>query len=131
MILTHLRCVQIDTSIASLQKDVIYYQKEVAENEATLEQMKQDETKDEYDIKQFQQVLDESCAMIPDSQTRLEQAREELRVFVQGLSPSDEARSTEWYPIAQEIIVQGTKEHVDKDEIPTTNVDDLAQDEAF
>jgi len=38
----------------------------------------QDEGKDEYDIKKFEEVLAESQMMIPDSNNRLEAAQEKL-----------------------------------------------------
>ena len=63
-----------------LAKEHQYYHKEVAENEAKLAKMKA-ESADTYDIKKFQEVLDESKMMIPESKSRLKKSVEELFIF--------------------------------------------------
>ena len=62
-------------------KEVAYYEKEVLENEAKLEEMKA-KNQDKYDIKKFQEVLDESYMMIPDSKSRLAKVLEEMEGFL-------------------------------------------------
>jgi tubulin-specific chaperone A len=59
-------------------KEAAYYEQEVKENESTLEEMKS-ENRDPYDIKKFQEVLDESHMMIPDSKSRLKQTLAKLK----------------------------------------------------
>jgi tubulin-specific chaperone A len=93
-----------------LQKEVSYYHKEIQENEARLADMKADTSKfDAYDIKRFQQVLDESYMMIPDSQRRYQQSLQDLKNYILELkdnvtdddSTSSEAKKDalagEWY----------------------------------
>ena len=64
-----------------LQKEVAYYQQEVQENQAKLQDMKQQQ-KNPFDIKKFQEVLDESLMMVPDSQKRLQEALHELQLLL-------------------------------------------------
>jgi hypothetical protein len=109
--------------------------------------MQADNTKyDVYDIKRFQQVLDESYMMIPDSQNRFQQSLLDLQNFVDELSntaddsPDDDATKQaaldgEWYATAVEILKKdpqgGQKKDKDTEDASTTNVDDLAEGEAF
>lgn len=62
-------------------KEVASYEKEVTTNEAKVQKMR-DEGKDAYDIKKFEEVLQESYMMIPDSKNRLEKAAEELSMCI-------------------------------------------------
>ena len=64
--------------VQRLVNESSYYKKETDENTAKLEQMKAD-GKDEYDIKKFAEVLEESVMMIPDSENRKNAAVEDLR----------------------------------------------------
>ena len=60
-----------------LAKEVLYYEKEAADNEKRIQKMRDDE-KDIYDIRKQEEVLGESYMMIPDSKNRLETAVFEL-----------------------------------------------------
>ena len=71
----------------SLIKEAKYYKEEVKENEAKLAKMKE-ENKDKYDIKKFQEVLDESIMMVPDSENRMKKAAEDLEAAMEKY-PSD------------------------------------------
>ena len=79
-----------------LLKEVGSYEKEVIENEAILERMRGDSTKysynnnfycfdlwtvcrDSHDIRKFEEVLQESYMMVPDSKRRLEVSIDNLR----------------------------------------------------
>jgi len=79
-------------TLQRLVKEASYYKKETEENTAKLEQMKAD-GKDEYDIKKFAEVLEESVMMIPDSENRKNIAVEDLRQFVEG---NDLVQDSEW-----------------------------------
>jgi tubulin-specific chaperone A len=66
-----------------LQKEVVSYEKEATENEAKVQKMR-DEGKDAHDVRKQEEVLAESCMMIPDSKNRLKSALEELAAFVEA-----------------------------------------------
>ena len=54
-------------------KEVNAYEKEVEENEARIQKMR-DDGKDPYDIRKQEEVLQESYMMVPDSKARMENA---------------------------------------------------------
>mmetsp|Transcript_5712 Transcript_5712/g.10477 ORF Transcript_5712/g.10477 Transcript_5712/m.10477 type:complete len:143 (-) Transcript_5712:190-618(-) len=119
-----------------LVKEATYYEAETLENEAKLQQMK-DENKDPYDIKKFQEVLGESQMMIPDSISRRDKTLEDLREYV-ALLRKDEAGNAElmeceWMVEANKICGEDSSEtkKEDTDEIAVTVVDGLAEGEAF
>mmetsp|Transcript_8232 Transcript_8232/g.15388 ORF Transcript_8232/g.15388 Transcript_8232/m.15388 type:complete len:143 (-) Transcript_8232:253-681(-) len=119
-----------------LVKEATYYEAEVLENEAKLQQMK-DENKDPYDIKKFQEVLGESEMMIPDSISRRDKTLEDLREYV-ALLRKDEADNAElmeceWMVEANKICGEDSSEATKEDpaEIAVTVVDGLAEGEAF
>ena len=108
-------------------KEVAYYEKEVLENEAQLEDMKA-KNQDPYDIKKFQEVLDESYMMIPDSKGRLKQALEDLQSYTES-SEVESLQSNEWFIQAKDLL---TKElEVTDDALVETDVTDLQEGEAF
>ena len=112
-----------------------YYHQEVQENEAKLAEMKASSDVDEYDIKRFQQVLDESYMMVPDSEKRFQQSIEDLEKFVEQIlqDKSQEVVEGEWLSTAQALL-QDQKDKVEQgidSSTPQTNVDDLAAGEAF
>lgn len=67
--------------VKRMQKEVASYEKEVTVNEAKVQKMRED-GKDSYDIKKFEEVLQESYMMIPDSKNRLDKATEELSLTI-------------------------------------------------
>ena len=121
-----------------LVKEATYYEKELKENEAKLQQMK-DENKDQYDIKKFQEVVGESQMMIPDSSSRRDKALEDLKEFVALLkkdeSGNDELMKCEWMVEANKIVgVSDADSKVEGNEgadVAETAVEGLADGEAF
>lgn len=110
-----------------------YYKKEVKENEAKLEAMKE-EQKDAYDIKKFEEVLGESYMMVPDSENRFKKSLEDLSQFLK----SDEFQGDDtsgWETTAKEILkLHGAgddKGGHDAADVQETDVTELEDDEAF
>ena len=123
----------VDTSLHRFRliKEAAYYEREVQENEAKLDQMKKD-NRDPYDIKKFEEVLGESYMMVPDSKGRLDRAIEDLSSFVE----SDEVgvlKSGEWFEKAKDLLqsVNVEAENTPVDAIEETSLDDLKDGEAF
>ena len=115
-----------------------YYKQEVIENEMKLEEMKKDTTKDQYDIKRYEQVLGESYMMVPDSTKRLQQAYDDLSEFL--ITNSQDGilnEQGEWYIQAKEILLKNVDTNSNSNDNTTTNepqvtkVDDLVEGEAF
>ena len=100
-----------------------YYQKEVEENEAQLENMRK-EGRDPHDIKKFQEVLGESKMMVPDSQARFQGSLEELEVLV-----DDFESESEWLAPAKALLEEHKAQG--KDRVEETNVEELQEGEAF
>ena len=128
----------------SLQKEVAYYEKEVAENQAKLNEMKS-QGRDEYDVKKFAEVLGESEMMVPDSKRRLSQALDQLRELLVEQQQQENQQSTttssEWYSKATSLLKQqqqlqekstsGSTTEPAVSSSSSTPVDDLAPGEAF
>mmetsp|Transcript_20554 Transcript_20554/g.56740 ORF Transcript_20554/g.56740 Transcript_20554/m.56740 type:complete len:139 (+) Transcript_20554:117-533(+) len=115
-----------------IRKELDYYIQEVQDNEQQLDDMKHDASKDPYDIRRFAQVVDESKMMVPDAQRRLRIAVEDLQSFLTSSStiPDD----SEWKGPAEEILLRESTAAMGNDEpgeAPVTNVEDLAEGEAF
>jgi len=103
--LTPEKQLEIKTKIVQrLVKEVTYYHKEVKENEEKLAKMKADNA-DFHDIKKFQEVLDESNMMIPDSQTRLKKSVDELSTFLSETN-TDTMAESEWLRIAKDFVTE-------------------------
>jgi tubulin-specific chaperone A len=112
-----------------LLKEVSYYEQEVKDNEKQLEEMKEDATKDSYDIKRFAQVLSESYMMIPDSKKRLRESLCDLSVFVRE---NEVDKGGEWYTEAVKILVEhGNIGNNSTQDLIETRVDNLADNEDF
>lgn len=111
----------------SLQKEHAYYLNEVKENEEKLSEIRADPNKDEYDVKRFQQVLDESYMMVPDSKRRFDESLQDLQQFLE--TNNDDLKSSEWYCQAEDIIHQNATE--EEATAIVTNVDGLVDGEAF
>ena len=62
-------------------KEVAHYKKETAENEARVQQMR-DDGKDSYDVKKAVEVLEETRMMVPDAERRLSDALDDLFTFM-------------------------------------------------
>jgi hypothetical protein len=89
-----------------------------------------EEKRDLFDIKKFEEVLGESYMMIPDSKKRLEQTMEDLVSYCN--SPEVENhKSGEWYPKAQELLSTHRQQDNEDDEVQETSVGNLKEGEAF
>ncbi len=64
-----------------LSKEVSSYEEEARTNEAKVQKMKS-ENQDEHDIRKQEEVLAESCMMIPDSKRRCDEALMGLQLFI-------------------------------------------------
>ena len=118
-------------SYLRLIKEVAYYEQEVKENEATLEEMKT-ANKDPYDIKKFKEVLSESYMMIPDSKSRLESAIRDLEEYMESPEATEIKDDDEWYLQAKDLLVTNTNTGRDiNDDVQETDLGDLQQGEAF
>ena len=118
-------------------KEVAYYEKEVKENEAKLQEMK-DQNKNPYDIKKFGEVLEESHMMIPDSKNRLEQALTDLATYVESTEVKEiaaELADYEWYVKALALLKENTTDQTggngNEDVVEETDVSGLEEGEAF
>lgn len=69
-------------SVRRTTKEYLYYFKEQAKEEATLNSMKEKQ-KDEYDIKQQENVVQESSVMIPATKKSLEGHLDDLKACFQ------------------------------------------------
>lgn len=69
-------------SVKRLIKEASYYKKELVESESRLQMMK-DDGLEPHGLKQQENVVDESRAMIPESAARLEAAVADLRLFIE------------------------------------------------
>jgi len=91
-----------------LLKECASYKQEVRDNTATLDTMIR-EGRDFYDVKKFREVLGESEMMVPDSESRLQQAVTELQRFLSENESVDPSFSEgEWYNAAQQILDECT-----------------------
>lgn len=113
-----------------LVKEAAYYEKEVAENEQKLEQMKA-EKKDPYDIKKFEEVLGESYMMVPDSKSRLSQALKDLEVYLESSEVAN-LQPNEWITQAKEVLdTEKGRMNSAEDEVKETSLEGLGDGEAF
>lgn len=131
-----------------LQKEVAHYRKEVEDNHAQYQAVKADPSKDEYDAKRYCDLWEESLRMFPDAERRLDAAVTDLANYIRQhfcfdstTTAEDEKNENEWLPIAKEILQTfqtasgATKQRASEGgaggEGETTNIDDLADGEAF
>jgi len=68
-------------AVRRTHKEYMSYQKEADKQKAKLQKMK-DDKKDEHDIKAFQQCLEETIQMIPNTKTRLEAIMADLTEYM-------------------------------------------------
>ena len=119
-----------------------HYKKEVQDNEEQWKRIEADPTKDEYDAKRFRDIWEESVRMVPDAERRYQAAVEDLTAYVHEHFAMEDTNDSgnEWLSIARNIIKFGAAEgNAGKEssgEIggvggETTNIDDLAEGEAF
>jgi tubulin-specific chaperone A len=86
-------------TFARLRKEVQMYEREVTEQQEKVGRMRQ-EGSDEADIHKQVEILEESRNMIPDAQTRLEQAKQSLEEQLDVVESAEQAEvvkeSNEW-----------------------------------
>ena len=108
-------------------------------NEKKVDEMKCDVTKDIYDVRRYEDILNESYMMVPDASKRLQLAITDLSSYV---STNDHLLdlSGSWYPTAQAILLDNQNAVVDKqygvtsyttNSVLETRIDDLADGEVF
>ncbi len=64
-----------------LSKEILSYEEEARVDEAKVQKMKS-ENQDEHDIRKQEEILAESCMMIPDSKRRYDEALMGLQSFI-------------------------------------------------
>jgi len=94
------RPLKIKTGVCKrLQKELASYEREAREQEQLVSQLRLQQ-RDEADIRKQEEVLEETRAMIPDTQMRLEQANQALRTLVEAIESSgqteDVKESEDW-----------------------------------
>jgi tubulin-specific chaperone A len=120
-------------------KEVEHYKDEVVMNEKKVDEMKRDTSKDIYDVRRFEDILNESCMMVPDSSKRLQLAIADLSTYIANNNHLIDS-SGSWYQAAQAILLGNKNAVVNMEHrvtsyttypVPETRVDDLAEGEAF
>jgi tubulin-specific chaperone A len=122
-------------------KEVEHYKDEVKVNERKVDEMKRDASKDVYDVKRYEDILNESYMMVPDATKRLEAAITDLCSYISNMNSALDSSGT-WYQAAQEIVQQQgcPNDVVEADynmmsnsthHVLETRIDDLADGEAF
>lgn len=123
----------------SLLKEVEHYKNELELSERKVEEIKRDSSKDIYDVRRYEDILNESYMMVPDALKRLQLAIADLSSFISNNNTLLE-NSGSWYQTAQAILVDNQDAVIDKQYGVTSNstisfletrVDDLADGEAF
>mmetsp|Transcript_30637 Transcript_30637/g.30963 ORF Transcript_30637/g.30963 Transcript_30637/m.30963 type:complete len:93 (+) Transcript_30637:219-497(+) len=86
---------------------------------------------DHYDVKKFQEVLDESYMMIPDSRARYEKGLDELHSFMKS-NEEILANDGDWISVARDFLNENNRELIGvDDECPKTVINDLKDGEDF
>lgn len=136
------RQLMIKTKICQrLLKEVAHYKDEVRANEIKLDAIKRDSSKDRYDIKRYEELLNESYIMVPDSSKRLQLSISDLSSYIK-CNESLFDREGSWFQTAHIILQEhgqnATTNRCDQHDPPNavtpvveTCVDDLADGEAF
>lgn len=127
--------------LGSLAKEALYYRKEAQDNEAKLTEMR---SSGEGNVKQQEQVLEETLSMIPHSETLLKKNLEELAAMVvqwqqkQKEEEEEETTGGEWLSAAKKLLEEngmgsgdGGADAGKAGAEEATKVDDLADGEAF
>ena len=120
-----------NTLTCSLAKEALFYKKEAQDNEAKLAEMK---SSGEGNVKQMENVLEETLSMIPHSETLLKKNLEELSAMVSQQEQHEAGADAggEWLSAAKKLLEEnGMGGHGGDAEEETTKVDDLEEGEAF
>lgn len=115
-------------------KEVKHYKDEVLVSEMKVDEIKRDASKDKYDVKRYEDILNESYMMVPDASKRLQSAIADLASYISN-SNSLLDSSGSWYQTAQIILQDNHNAVVDTDwntkQVLETCTDDLADGESF
>ncbi|KAG3108306.1 hypothetical protein PI124_g12567 [Phytophthora idaei] len=88
-------------TLRRVKKDLEYYAKEHAAQEAKIAKMRAD-GKDEHDIRKQEEVLVETETMLPDCQSRLKEAATDVSNFIEA--HREELEPLETFKEAQELL---------------------------
>ncbi|GLC41575.1 hypothetical protein PLESTB_000700500 [Pleodorina starrii] len=97
------QCKVKTNSVKRLHKELGYYEKERDKEQARVDKMKA-EGAEASDIKQAENVLQESAMMIPQTRQRLEAALAELQSFV--TENEEDIKETEELQLAKETLTE-------------------------
>uniref|UniRef100_M4BVI7 Tubulin-specific chaperone A n=1 Tax=Hyaloperonospora arabidopsidis (strain Emoy2) TaxID=559515 RepID=M4BVI7_HYAAE len=88
-------------TLRRVKKDLEYYFKERTAQQAKIDKMRADD-KDEYDIRKQLEVLVETETMLPDCQSRLQEAVTDVSNFIEA--HRDEVELLDAFKEAQELL---------------------------
>ena len=115
-------------------KEVKHYEDEVLINEQKVSEIKRDASKDKYDVKRYEEILNESYMMVPDASKRLQAAIADLSSHISNNNSLLDC-SGSWYQAAQIILRDNQDGFVDTDwntkPVLETCLDNLAHGESF
>ncbi|KAG2494471.1 hypothetical protein HYH03_007523 [Edaphochlamys debaryana] len=97
------QCKVKTSSVKRLHKEFCYYEKERDKEQARVDKMKADGA-EASDLKQAENVLQESAMMIPQTRQRLEAALTELQSFV--TENEEDLKETEELTAAKELLAE-------------------------
>jgi tubulin-specific chaperone A len=133
----------LSSNLIRLLKELAYYKDEVKTNEMKVDEMKRDTSKDMYDVKRYEEILNESYMMVPDTTKRLQTAINDLLSYTTNNKTVLDPTGT-WYQTAQTILLDNQTMVSEYEYIPNnfdttdpvtsvveTCVDNLADGEAF
>jgi tubulin-specific chaperone A len=120
-------------------KEVEHYKDEAVVNAMKVDEMKRDVSKDKYDIRRYEDILNESYMMIPDATKRLQLAIDDLSSCISNNRQRLDISGI-WYQTAQTILRdhqnfagdnQSRETSYATEQIIETRIEDLAEGEAF
>jgi tubulin-specific chaperone A len=119
-------------------KEVEHYKDEVISNEKKVDEIKNDVSKDMYDVRRYEDILNESYMMVPDASKRLQLAITDLSSYVANNNHILDT-SGSWYQTAQTILLDNQnsvrdnhfRATISAEQMLETRVDDIADGEAF
>jgi hypothetical protein len=120
-------------------KEVAHYKNELQTNEMKVDEIKRDASKDKYDVKRFEDILNESYNMVPDSTKRLQAAMEDLSSYLTNNNTALDPLGP-WYQTAKLLLQDNQNSTTETQSSSTpisishaieTRLDDLVDGEAF
>tara|TARA_A100001015_G_C14729043_1_gene609065 strand:- start:451 stop:759 length:309 start_codon:yes stop_codon:yes gene_type:complete len=91
-------------AINRLHKEMDHYEKELEKNIEKLNSMKNDEA-DKYDIKKQEEMVQESCVMIPNAKKRLQTFLDELKNLLEETNEVDKELLIKANDLLEKIIL--------------------------